>query len=146
MANAKMYGNALLKAMNKEVNLGNGASGLKLMLCTSAYTPNQDTDMYKSNVTNEVVGTGYTSGGVSITSVTVSYNSATNTIKVDGADVNFATSTITSRYAVIYDDTNSTDATKVLLAYIDFETDQISSNGDFKITFDANGIFTIVTV
>ena len=145
MAIAKMYGNFLLKSLNKEVSLTTGSKGLKLMLCTSDYVPNQDTDMYKSSVTNEVVGKEYTEKGIALTNVTVTYDSDTNTIKVDGDDITLANSTITARYAVIYDSASGVEATMPLIAYIDFETDQISSNGSFVITFDASGIFTIVT-
>ncbi|MBU3112120.1 hypothetical protein [Clostridium lacusfryxellense] len=145
MAIAKMYGQCLLKALNKEVNLGNGATGLKLMLCTSAYVPNQETHIYKNSITNEVVGTGYTSGGIAISSVTVAYDGSTNTITVDGADITLANSTITARFGIIYDSTSGVATTMPLIAYIDFETDQISSNGSFIITFDANGIFTVAT-
>ena len=138
---AKMYGNALLKALNKEVNYITDT--IKVMLCTSAYTPNQDTHIYKSSITNEVTGTGYTTGGATLTNKTMTYDGATNTIKLDANDVVWASSTITARYAVIYDDTG-TDSTSTLLGYIDFGEDKISSSGDFKITWDTAGIFAVV--
>lgn len=138
---AKMYGNALLKALNKEVNYITDT--IKVMLCTSAYTPNQDTHIYKSSITNEVTGTGYTAGGATLTNKTMTYDGATNTIKLDANDVTWASSTITARYAVIYDSTG-TDSTSTLLGYIDFGENKISSAGDFKITWDTNGIFAVV--
>ena len=36
----------------------------KIMLVTSSYTPNKGTHTRRSDVTNEVTGTGYTAGGV----------------------------------------------------------------------------------
>lgn len=57
---SKLYGNVLLKALNKEVDWDSDT--IKVMLTTSSYTPNQDTHIYKSSVTNEVTGTGYTAG------------------------------------------------------------------------------------
>ena len=138
---AKMYGNALLKALNKEVNYITDT--IKVMLCTSAYTPDQDAHIYKSSITNEVTGTGYTAGGATLTNKTMTYDGATNTIKLDADDVVWASSTITARYAVIYDDTG-TDSTSTLLGYIDFSEDKISSAGDFKITWDTAGIFAVV--
>lgn len=138
---AKMYGNALLKALNKEVNYITDT--IKVMLCTSAYTPNQDAHIYKSSITGEVTGTGYTAGGATLTNKTMTYNGATNTIKLDADDVVWVSSTITARYAVIYDDTG-TDSTSTLLGYIDFGEDKISSAGDFKITWDTAGIFAVV--
>lgn len=138
---AKMYGNALLKALNKEVNYITDT--IKVMLCTSAYTPDQDAHIYKSSITGEVTGTGYTAGGATLTNKTMTYDGATNTIKLDADDVVWASSTITARYAVIYDDTG-TDSTSTLLGYIDFSEDKISSAGDFKITWDTAGIFAVV--
>lgn len=142
---SKMYGNFLLKALNKEVNLPNGATGLKVLLATSSYVPDQDSHIYKSSITNEVVGTGYTSGGVALTNVIVAYSGTTNTITVDSDDVVWASSTITARYAVIYDSTSGVDGTSPLIGYIDFGADMSSNNGNFTITFDSNGIFTIST-
>ncbi|MHB8124639.1 MAG: hypothetical protein ACYDEJ_03180 [Desulfitobacteriaceae bacterium] len=138
---AKMYGNALLKALNKEVDWD--ADTIKVMLCTNLYTPNQDTHIYVSSVTNEVAsGNGYTTGGATLANKAITYTGATNVIMLNADDVVWANSTITARYAVIYDDTG-TAGTSVLLGYVDFGADQASSNGNFTITWDAGGLFTI---
>lgn len=138
---AKMYGKFLLSLANKEVDVDSDA--LKCMLCTSTYTPDQDTHQYKSSVTNEVTGTGYTAGGVTLTSVTSTYTAGTNTWMLDAADPSWATSTITARYAVFYDSTPATDATRPLISYMDFGADVISSGGTFLVTLDAAGICSI---
>jgi hypothetical protein len=138
---SKMYGQFLAKALNKEVDFDTDT--IKVMLTTSSYSPNQDTHAYKSDVTNEVVGTGYTAGGQALTSKTVTYDAATNVIILDAADTTWANSTITARYAVIYDDAGASDATKVLLGYVDLGSDQSSTNGAFALTWDATGIFRI---
>lgn len=135
------FGQAMIKALNKEIDWDSDA--IKVALITSSYTPNQDTHAYFSDITGEATGTGYTSGGQELTSKTISYDAATNVIKLDAADVTWASSTITARYAVIYDDSPSTAATKPLLAYVDFGTNQSSNNGNFTITWDANGILKI---
>jgi hypothetical protein len=137
---AKLYGNFVTKLANKEIDLDSDT--LKVMLCTSSYTPDQDAHIYKSAVTNEVTGTGYTAGGATLASVTVGYNAATNTFTLDSADPSWANSTITARYAVFYDDTPSTSATKPLIAYWDFGADVSSSGGPFTLTIDAAGIAT----
>lgn len=51
---------------------------MKIMLTTASYTPNIDTHEFKSDVTNEVVGTGYTAGGVSLGSKTITYTAASS--------------------------------------------------------------------
>jgi hypothetical protein len=63
-------------------------------------------------------------------------------LKFDAADVTWASSSITARYAVVYDDTPATNATKPLLAYFDFTTDRASSNGDFIVRWGTDGIFS----
>jgi hypothetical protein len=137
---AKWYGQSLLKALNKEIDFDTDT--IKVMLCTSAYTPDQDAHVYKDvSVTNEVTGTGYTAGGATLASKTITYTGATNIIALDAADVTWASSTITARYAVIYDD--SPASSKPLLAYVDFGADQASNNGNFTITWDAAGILKI---
>lgn len=138
---SKVYGNAIAKAFNKEVDYDTDT--IKVMLLSSAYTPNQDSHSYVSDVrANEVTGTGYTAGGATIANKLVTYDAATNTTKFDADDVTWAASTITARYAVVYDDAGATDATKPLLAYFDFTTDRASSNGEFTIRWGADGIFS----
>lgn len=137
---AKVYGLALKSLGNKEIDLDTDT--LKVMLCTSSYTPDQDTHQYKSSITNEVSGTGYTATGATLASVVVAYNTGTNVYNLDAADTVWSGSTITARYAVIYDSSPATDATRPLLAYVDFGADVISSAGTFTITWDAAGIIT----
>lgn len=138
---ALLYGPFLQSLANKEIDLDSDT--IKVMLCTSAYTPNQDTHRYKSSVTNEVTGTGYTATGATLGSVAVTYTAGTNTLMFDAADTSWTTSTITARYAVIYDATPATDATRPLIAYVDFGADVSSTAATFTITWDAAGIFTI---
>lgn len=138
---AKLYGLALKSMATKLMDLS--SDSLMVMLCTSSYTPNQDTHQFKSDITNEVVGTGYTAGGQALSSVTLTYTGATNVLALDAADSVWTGSTITARYAVIYDNTPATDATRPLVAYVDFGADQSDSSGTFTITWDASGIATI---
>ena len=141
MATTKTYGSLIAKAFNKEVDWDSDT--IKVALLTSSYTPNQDTHDYYDDVSAyQVSGTGYTSGGATLASKTNAYTNATNVTTFDAADVSWTTSTITARYAVIYDDTPATAATKPLIGYVDFGSDQSSSAGTFSIVWDAAGIFT----
>jgi hypothetical protein len=112
------------------------------MLCTSSYTPNQDTHRYKSSVTNEVSGTGYTAGGATLASKTVNYDTASNTLTLDAADVSWSSSTITARYAVFYVSTG-TDSTSPLICYWDFGADVTTTSGTFLLTLSASGLVTL---
>jgi len=138
---SKLYGNFLLKALNKEVDFDSDT--IKVALLSSSYTPDQDAHDYFNDVsTYEVTGTGYTSGGATLASKTATYDSATNVIVLDAADTTWSSSTITARYAVIYDSTG-TSSTSALIGYVDFGSDQSSTNGNFTITWDSTGIVRI---
>jgi hypothetical protein len=140
-SSAKLYGLALQSAFNKEIDWDTDT--IKVMLCTSSYTPDQDTHRYKSSVTNEVTGTGYTAGGATLASASAAYTTGTNVLMLDAADTAWTSSTITARYAVIYDATPGTDATRPLIAYVDFGADVSTTAGTFTITWDSAGIVTL---
>jgi hypothetical protein len=140
---ALLYGKFLNSLGNKEIDLDTDT--LKVMLCTSSYTPAQDTHQYKSDITNEVSGTGYTATGATLGSVTVTYTGATNKWVLDAADSSWTTSTITARYAVVYDASPASDAVRPLICYVDFGADVSTTAGTFQITWAAGGIveFTV---
>lgn len=138
----KLYGNVMKAAFNKEVDFDSDT--IKVALVSSAYTPNQDTHDYWDDVSaNEVSGTGYTAGGQALASKTVTYDGATNTLILDAADSVWAGSTVTARYAVIYDDSGATAGQKALIGYQDFGSDQSSTNGNFTVQWDSTGIVRI---
>ena len=195
------YASAFTKTWNKEADLDTDT--LKAMLCTSSYAPNRGTHAYKSDVTNEITGTGYTAGGLALTTPTIAYVAANswataraNTtayvegqvvrpatgngflykcivagtsggsiptypttyggtvtdgtvtwecvaaggVVLDAVDPSWATATLTARYCVIYDSSPATDATRPLIAYLDFGTDVSSTAAAYTINLDANGI------
>lgn len=138
---SKLYGNFLLKALNKEVDFDTDT--IKVALLSSSYTPDQDAHDYFNDVSSaEVSGTGYTTGGNTLASKTATYDSANNVIVLDAADTTWSSSTITARYAVVYDSTG-TASTSPLIGYVDFGSDQSSTNGNFTITWDSTGIVRI---
>jgi hypothetical protein len=115
---------------------------IKVSLHTSTYTPDTDAHDFFNDITNEVVGTGYTAGGATIANPSITYTGGSNTLKLDGDDVSWTTSTITARYAVVYDSTPGTAATNPLICYIDFGADVVSTAGTFTIAWHADGIVT----
>lgn len=139
---SKLYGQFLSQALNKEIDWDTDT--IKVALLTNSYTPDQDAHNYLDDVVaNEVSGTGYTAGGNTLANKTNTYNSGTNVIVLDADDTTWSSSTITARYAVVYDATPATNATRPLIGYVDFGSDQSSSNGNFTITWDATGIVRI---
>lgn len=114
---------------------------IKVGLTTSAYTPDQDAHDYWNDVTNEVAVSGYTSGGVALTSKTVTLDSANDYINIDAADVVWSIpsgSTLTARYGVIYKE-GSAPSSSPLIGLIDFGSDQVASNGSLTISWSAAG-------
>lgn len=106
------------------------------MLVTSAYAPNVDTHKKRSDVTNEVVGTGYTAGGQEIV-VGLTEDAANDRLAITLGDVVWPSSTITARAMVIYQRTGAGAASDRLIAYGDFGADKSSSAGDFEAKFTA---------
>ena len=88
---------------------------IKVALATSTYTPNVDTHDFFNDMTNEVTGTGYTAGGATLGSKTSTYDTASDQIRLDAADVQWTTSTITARYGVVWYDTAGASTTDPLL-------------------------------
>lgn len=137
---AKLYGALVTTLFTAGLNFSSDT--IKVSLHTSAYTPNQDTDDFFNDCTNEVVGTGYTAGGATLGSKTLTYDGATNTLKIDGADTTWSTSTITAaRWAVIYKSTGIA-STSPLIGYINLDVDRSSVAGNFTLIYDATGIAT----
>jgi hypothetical protein len=138
----KFYGLFFKSLLNKEIDFD--TDNIKIILLTDSYTFDQDAHQYKSSLTGEVTGTGYTAGGQTLTSVSVTYDTATNTIKLDAADPSWPSSTITGvKKAAIYDSTPGTDATRPLIAYLESDTTLSTNSGTLSITFDAAGIATM---
>lgn len=116
---------------------------IKVLLVTSTYTPNKDTHTKRSDVTNEVVGTGYTTGGVTLANKTVTQDDTDDEGVFDADDASWLSSTITARGAVLYKSRGGAASADELVAYIDFGSDKISTGGTFLIVWAAEGILNL---
>lgn len=135
-----VYNNFKKNIMNGNIDLDTDT--IKVALVTSTYTPNIDTHEDFADITNEVVGTGYTAGGNTLANAAVTADTTDDEGVFDADDTTWSTSTITARGAVIYKDTG-TPTTSWLIAYLDFTTDQSSSAGNFTISFGTEGILNL---
>ena len=114
----------------------NATSGhtFKIALYTSSASLDAATTAYTTS--NEVVGTGYTAGGVTLTNIDPT--SSGTTAFVDFADATWASATITSAGALIYNTTtDGGSSTTNAVAVISFGGDKTSTNGDFVVQFPA---------
>ena len=105
---------------------------VKVMLVTSSYAENKDTDTKRSDVTNEVSGAGYTAGGVA-SAVTVTKDTANDRVDIALGQVSWPSSTITARKAVYYVSRGGAASADELIAVNDFGADVVSSGGTFTL-------------
>jgi hypothetical protein len=101
------------------------ADTMKIALYTNSATLDATTTVYSA--TNEVVGTGYTAGGNTLTGNAIS--SGGTTAWLTFSDSSWTTATITARGALIYDSTRSNAA----IAVLDFGADKVSTAGTFTV-------------
>jgi hypothetical protein len=104
----------------------------KIALYTSSATLSAATTNYTS--TNEVVGTGYTAGGLTLTNIDPT--SSGTTAFIDFNDATWTSATITAAGALIYNTTaDGGTGTTNAVAVISFGSDKTATNGDFVIQF-----------
>ncbi len=126
-------------SFRREILLGEhdlDTNSLKLALYTNAASLSDGTTVYTTS--NEVVGTGYSAGGVVLTGIDVTTDSSVAVVSITDAVV--TASTITARGALIY---NSSQANKAI-AVFDFGSDKSSSNGDFTVQFPTAAAATAI--
>jgi len=126
-------------SFRREILLGEhdlDTDSIKLALYTSAASLSDGTTAYTTS--QEVVGSGYTAGGVTLTGIDVTVDSSVAVVSITDAVVSNAT--ITARGALIY---NATQANKAIAAF-DFGGDKSSTAGDFTIQFPAAAAATAI--
>jgi hypothetical protein len=120
----------------------------KLALISDTHTPNYSTDV-SWNSTNEVSGTGWASGGITLATIAAGGTSAsptltespTGTAMYDMSDVSVASTTLTNAKAArLYADALAGDN---LIVLVNFGANYSTVNGTFGIQWAATGVFTI---
>jgi len=91
-------------------------------------------------------GTGYTSGGVALSSVT--WTRSGDVYTLDAADIawNATGGSLAGKYVVIYDSTPATDATRPLIGYVNLDGaggTLTATDANFSIAWNASGILTV---
>ncbi len=104
-----------------------------VMLVTAAYAENQATHNRRDDVTNEVVGAGYTAGGQAV--VPTFTNDTTNhRLTIVFPTVTWPSSTITARKAVYYKRRGGAASADELVAVNDFgASDVVTSASTFTL-------------
>lgn len=136
-----MYSHFPLNLLGSKLCDMNSETKIMCMLCDSGYTPSQNDHNDKADITEEEDGVNYVAGGKALTTTAISVSAKVTKYAAD--NVEWADSTITCHYAVLYDDTQGAEGDQPLICYIDFGEDKSSESGLFKIQWDDGGIFTI---
>lgn len=132
-------------------DLSSGGVTIKAMLVTNTYTALSDSTKqgheFISQVTAisgaEVTGTGYTAGGMPVTSKAVTIDTGTGKVKLTCDDVTWVSATLTAYGMIFYVDTG-TPSTSPLLRFEDFGSAKPSGGGDFIADVPTDGILYLL--
>lgn len=133
------YGNGLLAVARGNIDLDTDT--FKMMLTTSSYTPNQDTHDFRDDVTNEITGTGYTAGGVTLSGVSVTYDAGSNQVRISWTDPTWAAASFTARTAVIYKSRGGAASADELLAYVTESGDVTATGATFTVDLPVPALY-----
>lgn len=116
---------------------GTGADTFKAALYLTSGSLGAGTTSYSSS--NEVSGTNYTAGGVSVTNATAPTSSGTTAYWTPSAAIVYSTVTLSSAFdtVLVY---NSTQSNKAVLTY-NFGSTTVSA-GNFTLNMPSNGAGT----
>lgn len=127
-------------------NINLASDGIYCMLMKSTYTPNQDSHVKYTDISGyEHTGNGvYFTGGKALSSKTITVDNTNDWAYFTANNLTWASTTISASGAVLYaSGAGYGGVTHPLIGYIDFGTTLSSSNGDYTITWSAQGIIRI---
>lgn len=104
----------------------------KIMLLTASYTPNK-AHSKRSDLTNQVSGTGYTAGGQAITVASVTRSTGTTSVAWNTVTWSSANS-FSAAYGAIYRDRGGAASADELVAVLDFGGAVAASGGNYVLT------------
>lgn len=108
----------------------------KMMLVTSTYTASKS-HAKRSDITNEVSGTGYTAGGNAAACTVAATDNVNNDVEITFSITSWTSATITARAGVIYKSRGGLATADELVGYVDFTSDTTSTNGTFAVTISS---------
>ena len=133
----------IVEQAGNDVNFLTGTA--KLLLATSGWTPSFDADDFINDIgANEVAnGNGYATGGVTLAGKTITYDSASDQVRVDFDDVTWTfTASKTWLYGVVYIDTGGASSTDPIYAILTWDSSQSVSTA-YTLQIDPAGLLYI---
>lgn len=137
MATGAVFNSAKKKLIDGSIDLDGDT--ISASLHTSSFVPDIDTQVFFSDITNELpTASGYTAGGVALANKSITIDTTNNRAYLDADDTTWvASGTLTARYVVLRKNTG-TAATSPVIGYIDYVTDRSVISGEtFKIEWAA---------
>jgi hypothetical protein len=149
-SSSKIFTSFVTDSLNRTNAFDLNADSIKVALFGNSGTPDQtvasaatayNAGQWTSG--NEVTATGWTAGGLALSSVTSTFS--TNVYTFDAADkAGGATDTVTAAYGVlIYDDTLASVVVDQGICYNAFGGSNSVTSGTFTVVFNASGIFAL---
>ena len=108
-------------------------------MLTDGYTPDQATNTKRSDVTNEVTGAGYSTGGIQATVSSIVKDTGNRRTRITFALAEWTTATISATRAVYYKRRGGAATADELVGVNDFGGTYAVTGGTFRIpasTFD----------
>jgi hypothetical protein len=137
----KKYNRFPFRTAGKNINFATDT--FKMALFTSSSNANDPTQTTYSGLSNELAtANGYTVGGVTLASVSLTQVGPTVTWKTGNGAWTAAGGSIVCRYAVIYDSTTGDAICWALLDNTPADVTTTSGN-TLTVQIDTNGVFTI---
>jgi len=125
------------KALDGTRAINLASDTFKAVLLDNTYIPNFSTDSVYSDVSaHEVVGSGYSAGGVTLSGLSWSTTGGVN--KFTATNPSWSVTSVSAQFLVIYD----SSASNALISCLDFGGVKTSEAGTFSAPFSPAGIFT----
>lgn len=128
-----LYNSLITDLINGDVDFSSDT--FYVMLVTSTYSPDKDTDAKRSDVTNEVSGTGYTAGGVETVASVGALDTANDRVNISFGNAVFGVvDGFTAKAGVVYKRRGGASSADELVAYADF-TEYVADGSSLSLSF-----------
>jgi len=115
-------------------------ANIYLALCDSSYVPNITTHTVYTDLTHEIVGAGYTAGGIALAGLVATADNVNYEGMLDATDPQWlGLMAANVQYIVFYQSTGS----KYLIGYIDLESPATYAPKNVSVVFHADGLIRV---
>lgn len=137
-----VYNNFKAQVMTGKYDLGAAGDTIKVALLNNSHAFTATNDVWTNVSANEISGTGYTAGGMTLAGQTVTIDDGDNEGVFDGNDTAWTSASFTAYHAVVYVDATGTVNDDLILS-IDFGGAQTVTTGTFTIQWATEGILNL---